>query len=181
MIYLVIGGARSGKSTYAERLLCPFNKQMVYVATATGGDDEMVARITYHKKQRLSCWKLIEEPLQLSKIVQQLITENQSDTPLVILIECMTLWLTNWFCLDEKNRFKKWQHEKELFFEQLSRISARQEIEIIIVSNEVGSGIIPMGNLSRDFVDQAGWLNQSLAAIADNVTLVVAGLPVKLK
>lgn len=169
MIQLVLGGARSGKSRYAEGLATETQGSLFYVATATAGDDQMQARIAHHQQSRPQYWQLIEEPFYLGKLLRE---HNQSGQTL--LIECMTLWLSNWLCTHEQ---AAWIEEKEQFMDALLASKAN----IIIVSNEVGSGIIPMGTLSRDFVDQAGWLNQSLARIASRVSLVIAGcaLPIK--
>ena len=175
MIHLVIGGARSGKSAYAEKLASSLNNtsnlknEIVYIATATIGDDEMRARIKHHQQSRPQDWLLIEEPFNLSQVL-----ENHSDKNKTLIIECMTLWLTNWLCT---NDIESWADEKQAFIDAL--ISSQSDI--IIVSNEVGSGIVPMGELSRDFVDQAGWLNQALTQVADKATLVVAGCPLVLK
>lgn len=169
MIHLVIGGARSGKSAYAEKLASASKKEVVYIATATMGDDEMRQRIKHHQRSRPEEWLLIEEPFNLSDVIL-----NHSSRNLTLIIECMTLWLTNWLCTYD---VASWQQEKDAFVDALMTCRS----EIIIVSNEVGSGIVPMGELSRDFVDQAGWLNQALAQVADKATLVVAGCPLVLK
>ncbi len=168
MIHLVIGGARSGKSGYAEQLAIDSLKEVIYIATATAGDGEMQDRIEHHQASRPKAWGLIEEPYHLTHTLQQL----ESDR--VILIDCLTLWLSNWLCRED---MPAWQKEKSAFLEVLKNTKQ----DVVIVSNEVGSGIIPMGELSRLFVDEAGWLNQSVAKVAENVTLVVAGCPVKLK
>lgn len=173
MIHLVLGGARSGKSRFAESIAkqnssAGQNNRVTYIATATAGDEEMQARIAHHQASRPEDWQLIEEPLHLSR---ELTTLRDGS---VIIVECLTLWLTNWLCSENK---EAWQRERQNFLMSLSK----SEADVILVSNEVGSGIVPLGELSRDFVDQAGWLNQSIASIADNVTLVVAGLPIPVK
>ncbi|MCW8875866.1 MAG: bifunctional adenosylcobinamide kinase/adenosylcobinamide-phosphate guanylyltransferase [Kangiellaceae bacterium] len=173
MIHLVLGGARSGKSRFAESVAQGIsdtnkNKEITYIATATAGDDEMRARIAHHQASRPDEWQLIEETLYLSTRLADLAPGS------VVIIECLTLWLTNWLCSENE---QSWLIEKQAFLESLKHSQA----EVILVSNEVGSGIVPLGELSREFVDQAGWLNQSVAAIADEVTLVVAGFPVSVK
>lgn len=184
MIHLVLGGARSGKSFYAEQLIkeiSSHSSEIIYLATATADDEEMTKRIVHHQQSRPSEWRTIEEPKLLSAEIAKL---DATDT---VLIDCMTLWLTNWLCafdaeaesdetLLQKN-LDQWQHESAAFFQQLKSCSAN----VVIVSNEVGSGIIPLGELSRTFVDHAGWLNQRLAQLSDQVTLVVAGCPMKIK
>lgn len=173
MIHLVLGGARSGKSSFAESIASQLESlssecSVVYIATATAQDSEMERRISHHKKSRPAHWNLIEEPFYLSKQIQELNT-NQT-----LLIDCLTLWLTNWLCSENKEQF---QNEKENFLEAIKSTSAN----VLIVSNEVGSGIVPLGELSREFVDLAGWLNQSIAKLADRVSLIVAGCEVKVK
>ncbi len=169
MIHLVIGGQRSGKSAYTEKLASNSIKKVVYVATATIGDDEMRKRIEHHQNSRPQDWLLIEEPFNLSEVIKQHSRRNN-----ILIIECMTLWLTNWLCT---NDIESWADEKQTFIDSL----ITSQSDVIIVSNEVGSGIVPMGELSRDFVDQAGWLNQALTQVADKATLVVAGCPLVLK
>ena len=178
MIHLVLGGARSGKSSYAERLASDLSykltndstTQVTYVATATAADGEMGRRIELHRKQRPQHWQLIEETLHLDKVFDGALNTERG----VVLIDCMTLWLSNWLC----------SYSDEVYLQQRDDFIAalqRFEGDCIIVSNEVGSGIVPMGELSRRFADQAGWLNQALAKVSDKTTLVVAGLPLELK
>ncbi|CED61527.1 Cobinamide kinase/cobinamide phosphate guanylyltransferase [Moritella viscosa] len=183
MIHLVIGGARSGKSVYAETLAgelsqslgkhCPHKqstaKKLIYLATATIYDDEMQQRIDLHQQRRDQDWSLVEEPLQLASCLQTL-----SGTNAVVLIDCMTLWLSNWICSDN---FAEFESQRQKFIATLIEFDG----DCVIVSNEVGSGIVPMGELSRSFVDHAGWLNQAIAKVSDTSTLVVAGLPLVLK
>ncbi len=176
MIHLVIGGARSGKSRFAESLVKSIevsqkNPIVTYIATATVEDEEMSSRINHHQKNRPPHWGLIEEAFYLGRLIKKL---NQPEN--LLLIDCMTLWTSNWQCLTEEQA-SSWQQERECFMAALSTCKA----DIVIVTNEVGSGIIPMGHLSRKFVDQAGWLNQKLAGIASDVTLVVSGIPLGLK
>lgn len=164
---LILGGARSGKSRYAEQCaqaLRPSRKRL-YVATATAGDDEMSDRIQQHQERRDEQWQLIEEPIHLANVLDH----AQGDS--VILIDCLTLWLSN--CLHEKC----WVEQRDAFLRLLSETQAN----VIMVSNEVGSGIVPMGELSRQFVDQSGWLHQEIASVCTHVNLVVAGLPLALK
>ncbi|PID43448.1 MAG: bifunctional adenosylcobinamide kinase/adenosylcobinamide-phosphate guanylyltransferase [Proteobacteria bacterium] len=207
MIYLILGGARSGKSTYAEALAerlagkgssSQFAKQpgsVTYIATASAGDSEMRARIARHQSRRPKHWQLIEEQYQLSRQLEKLTaaagskgdkTGDRTDPGSVILIDCLTLWLSNWLCRIDSGAagresglsgLDSWNSEKNSFIEELKK----SPVPIILVSNEVGSGIVPMGELSRHFVDHAGWLNQSVARVADQVVLVVAGLPQTLK
>ncbi len=182
MIQLVIGGARSGKSSFAESLAGDLAEKVTYVATATADDSEMQQRIAHHQASRPQHWKLIEEKYLLSSVLKSNLADSDPMTQKngnVMLIDCLTLWLSNWLCRIEAKlaSIEEWNIEKDQFIQQL----VDSPFPIVIVSNEVGSGIVPMGELSRQFVDQAGWLNQAIANVADQVTLVVAGLPVNLK
>jgi adenosylcobinamide kinase / adenosylcobinamide-phosphate guanylyltransferase len=182
MIHLVLGGARSGKSSFAESQAQKLSDQVIYIATASDDDSEMQQRIAHHQVSRPKHWHLIEEKLLLSQALEKIFTAiemNKQSSGGVILIECLTLWLSNWLCLVDGggSSLKEFEHEKTKFIE----IIQTSPIPVILVSNEVGSGIVPIGELSRQFVDQAGWLNQAIAKAADQVDLVVAGLPLVLK
>lgn len=168
MKHLILGGARSGKSRHAERLAAQSGKGVVYVATAEARDAEMAARIEHHRRQRPPAWRLVEEPLALAQVLRR---EAAADR--CLLVDCLTLWLTN-LLSQEKNRM---QAEIDALLETLPALAG----EIILVSNEVGWGIVPDNPLARAFRDEAGRLHQRLAAACDAVTLVVAGLPVALK
>lgn len=174
-IHLITGGARSGKSRLAEQLAGQMAEssasQVVYLATATASDAEMQARIEMHQKTRPGHWTLIEEPWYLSQRIDQ---ANQSAEPLILLVDCLTLYLSNWLCGKAP---QNWPSEKQAFIQAVRQ----SQHHLILVSNEVGSGIIPLGQLTRQFVDEAGWLNQSVAQLADQVSLVVAGYPVSVK
>jgi len=167
--HLILGGARSGKSSFAERLVEKITSakqtEKVYLATATIGDDEMAKRIALHKNQRDDRWQLIEEPLRLAHAIEQA-TKDQC-----LLVDCLTLWLSN--CLYKQC----WAEQKTALFNALNHTAA----DVVMVSNEVGSGIVPMGALSRQFVDESGWLHQSLAQQCSHVSLIVAGLENVLK
>lgn len=173
-LHLILGGARSGKSLYAEKLALQSGKKLVYLATAQVWNKEMQERVLIHQKRRCNDWNLIESPLQLAKVLKKNDASNNC-----ILVDCLTLWLTNCLCHseDEKENQTLWQQEKHQLLSVLKSLSSN----IIFVSNEVGSGIVPLGELSRQFADEAGLLHQELAKICDNVTLVVAGLPLTLK
>jgi len=168
--HLILGGARSGKSHYAEKTAHLLNAQnyndaLLYLATATAGDDEMRARIEHHQERRGSEWRLHEEPIEIAQVI-----ESASSTT-TVLIDCLTLWLSN--CLHQD----VWPRKRDDLLRSLSATQAN----VVMVSNEVGSGIIPLGKLSRRFVDESGWLHQEIARIATHVTLVVAGLDTPLK
>lgn len=166
MKHLITGGARSGKSRYAENCARDSGKELVYLATAQAKDEEMAERISLHKSQRGNHWSLVEEPLQLA---QQL--EKFSNTESCIVVDCLTLWLNN--CLESDC----WSKEKS----KLIDILRTSEADIILVGNEVGSGIVPLGALTRTFVDENGWLHQDIAKVCSHVTTVIAGLPLVLK
>ena len=166
---LIIGGSRSGKSRLAEQRALACGMPVTYIATATAGDGEMTARIAQHQSRRPLDWGLIEEPVQLAKVLLQ-----QAAPDKCLLVDCLTLWLTNLLC---ENEGAQLEQERDTFLNILPSLPGH----IILVSNEVGMGIVPMGELSRRFSDEAGWLNQSVATICDQVTLTVAGLPLSLK
>lgn len=174
MIQLILGGARSGKSRLAEQRASASGKQVIYVATAqnldgANQDKEMAARIDHHQSRRPTHWQTEEEPVALANVLAQ---HNSPDT--LILVDCLTLWVSNLLCLDNGSHF---QEQKQALLHQLPEL----QCDLIMVSNETGMGVIPMGELTRRFVDESGWLHQDLATLADQVTLVVAGLPHQLK
>lgn len=169
MIQLILGGARSGKSTLAEQRATASGKQVVYVATAQDLDGEMAARIDHHQTRRPNHWLTEEEPVALAEVLAR---HNTTDT--LILVDCLTLWVSNLLCLDNGIHLEE---QKQALLQQLSE----QQSDVILVSNETGMGVIPMGKLTRRFVDESGWLHQALATRAHQVTLVVAGLPLQLK
>ena len=169
---LVLGGAKSGKSLFAETLAIQSAKELVYIATAQSHDNEMEQRISLHQQRRVEQnvnWITIEEPIALSKVIQQESFNNR-----LILIDCLTLWLSNLlFAFDEKQR----QIEIDDLFECLKNC----QTDLIFVSNETGLGIVPMNQLSRQFIDLSGKLHQQIAQISDRVIMIIAGLPLVLK
>lgn len=178
MKHLVLGGARSGKTGLAEqraqdwqagREAAGLTGQVYYVATANAGDGEMSARIKRHQDLRPEGWLTLEEPLDLQAVLQ---AHNSADS--CLLIDCLTLWVTNLLMLEDDQRMQAYLDD---FEQQL----ASCEAEVIMVSNEVGLGIVPMGELTRKFQDQAGFLHQRLGQVCDRVTLTVAGLPLEFK
>ena len=223
-VRLIIGGARSGKSSLAEQYAKSSNLPVTYIATAQAFDAEMQQRIAQHQADRPEHWQLIESPLQLAKTIEVVLSNSQQDS--CILVDCLTLWLSNSLLKPSDEiehgsecNLSNWQQEKQQLLNLLERLqqgkclqqenSLQQpdniqsndgsqsqnsqsensqsqnyqprQVEIILVSNEVGHGIVPMGELSRQFVDQAGWLHQAIARIANNVEFVMAGLPLTLK
>ena len=177
-VHLILGGARSGKSSLAEKIAKESGKHVIYVATATIYDNEMQQRIARHIDDRPSYWTTVEEPLELAEVLTRYSknSKDSSQQDVCILVDCLTLWLSN--VLMQKDECLA-QYKASL----LQTLNTLNDFSgpVILVSNEVGQGIVPMGELSRRFVDEAGWLHQEIAAIAQSVTLVVAGLPLVLK
>ncbi|RTR40045.1 bifunctional adenosylcobinamide kinase/adenosylcobinamide-phosphate guanylyltransferase [Shewanella canadensis] len=213
MIHLVLGGARSGKTRYATDAAAALSTQgyeCIYIATAQALDEEMRARIARHREDRAEDtlrWITVETPLLLAESLAQYARKDR-----VIIVDCMTLWLTNQLLAHEppadsvtsqeceKEPEKKveqepmggansenldaspsvdrpWPEAKAALLELLPTL----EGEIYLVSNEVGCSIVPLGALNRRFVDEAGWLHQEIARVADSVVLISAGLPMRLK
>ncbi len=168
MKHLILGGARSGKRHHAETMGLATGKKLVYIATSQALDEEMRSRILHHQTIRDSCWKTIEEPIDLATTLQK-----HAATDTCILVDCLTLWLTNLLLADETIFLR----ERDALLQVLPQLAG----DILLVSNEVGMGIVPLDPLSRRFVDEAGRLHQQLAQCCDAVTLVAAGLPLSLK
>lgn len=168
-VELILGGARSGKSSLAEQYATDSALAVIYVATAAAADDEMSERIAHHQSRRPEHWKLVEEPLALAEVIRQ---HARADN--CLLVDCLTLWLTNQL-LEENGA--GWPQARSELLAALSEAPGR----VILVGNEVGQGIVPLGELSRRFVDEAGWLHQAIARQAQRVIYTVAGLPHVLK
>ncbi len=169
MKYLILGGARSGKSRRAEQMAADSGKSVTYIATATALDDEMQARIAHHQQLRPAHWNLVEEPLALADALHRVSSPDRC-----IIVDCLTLWLNNLLCGNNEQRM---QNEIASLLQTVPQLQG----DIIFVSNETGMGIVPAGALTRQFVDTSGRLHQSLAVACDHATLMVAGLPIKLK
>ncbi|HFD15979.1 MAG TPA: bifunctional adenosylcobinamide kinase/adenosylcobinamide-phosphate guanylyltransferase [Rhodospirillales bacterium] len=158
---------RSGKSRRAEDLVAASGLARVYLATAVAGDTEMEARIAAHRRRRGRDWRTVEVPLRLPEAI---LAESRPDR--ILLVDCLTLWLTNLLMA---------KAEPATAFERLAEALAARRGPVVLVSNEVGLGVVPADPLGRRFVDLAGDLHRRLAALADRVELVVAGLPLVLK
>lgn len=165
---LILGGARSGKSTFAEQLAKVSKQDVVYIATAKVLDKEIAERVKHHQNDRPSHWTTIEEPIELSNCLLQ-----HSAPDRTILVDCLTMWITNLLSEDDE----KMRKELDNLINQLANFAGT----IIFVSNEVGMGIIPMGELTRKYVDEAGRLHQQLAQKVEQVVLMVAGIPNTIK
>ena len=166
---LILGGARSGKSRLAEQRAADSGLRVTYIATSQALDGEMAARIEHHRARRPAHWGLVEEPLALARVLRE-----QAAPERCLLVDCLTLWLTNLLMLDDAARLAA---ERQALLETLPELPGR----VILVSNETGLGVVPLGELSRRYVDEAGWLHQALAAACQRVTFTVAGLPMVLK
>ena len=172
-IHLILGGARSGKSNFAEQTALDLYasgkvSKLVYIATAEVKDAEMAERVSHHRATRDKRWQVIEEPWHLADALQKF----GSDT--CVLIDCLTLWLTHGLCEKSESEL---QVQKQRLLEALQHTRA----SVLLVSNEVGHGIVPLGELSRVFVDQSGWLNQDIAKVAQRVDFIMAGCPLRIK
>jgi adenosylcobinamide kinase/adenosylcobinamide-phosphate guanylyltransferase len=177
----VFGGARSGKSALAERLAQASGKEVIYVATSHAGDDEMAARIAHHQARRPPHWRTVEEATALAATLRRLCTPER-----IVLVDCLTLWLSNLMFsahmdypevgpIDLTPLFTT---ERAALLDFLDEPAAG---DVIFVSNEVGMGIVPYGAVSRAYADEAGRLNQDVAARCERVLFVAAGLPLTLK
>ena len=164
---LVLGGARSGKSRYAERLVLGSGLAPVYIATAQALDDEMAARIAEHRGRRGASWRTVEEPLALVDALRRECDERRA-----VLVDCLTLWLTNLMVGQRPMRA-----EMARLVELLPSVRG----VLVLVSNEVGLGIVPTDAMARAFIDHAGWLHQRIAEQAGDVVFMAAGLPLHLK
>lgn len=168
MVYLITGGERSGKSSYAQNLALKFSDNPIYIATARKWDSDFQNRIDRHQKERDERWTNIEEEKYLSKI---------DFSEKTALIDCVTLWLTNFF-IDNKNDVQLSLEEAK---KEFLAIAKNQNSNIIIVTNEIGMGVHAETHIGRKFVELQGWMNQFLAENADEVVLMVSGIPVKIK
>ena len=198
MKHLFLGGARSGKSQLAEAAVLAWQQahpkgQVVYVATSQkpqtlgsghapeqeSGNHEMQVRIQQHQARRPSRWQLLEEPLELGVFLNKA-TQPPQDTPTCVIIDCLTLWLTNVMFQGGVAEANVTSHAVKSIH-VLQQAMAEFAGELVIVSNEVGSGIVPMGAINRQFSDLSGTMNQRVAGVCDTVTLAVAGLPLVIK
>lgn len=169
MKHLILGGVRSGKSRFAEQQALDSGLEVVYIATATAGDDEMHRRIQKHQQQRPSHWQLVEEPLMLTESLQLYAASERC-----LLVDCLTLWLSNLLLKGDDELFRL---QSDSFVNSMATLPG----QLVLVSNETGLGIVPTGEITRRYCDEAGQLHQKLAQVCDRVILMVAGLPHVLK
>lgn len=174
MRQLIFGGARSGKSRLAEHLTGLHGDNIAYIATADKQfhDREMTERVHHHRQQRPSHWHTLEIPQHLGAAIREHAAHYDA-----IIVDCLTLWLTNGLMAEENDASNTWEAQKADFLTALQQATT----PVILVSNEVGMGIVPMGELSRRFVDEAGFLNQATASVCDRVVFTAAGLPLVMK
>ena len=170
---LILGGARSGKSHYAQQLASQTDKPVIYIATGQARDAEMADRIAHHQQHRPAHWQTIEEPIALAEVLQ-----HAAHSDCCLLVDCLTLWLCN-ILFDAHG-----QLQESLFLQQSQALLdcvANLSSPVILVSNEVGQGVVPIDAMSRRFVDEAGRLHQQLAQQCEQVFFVTAGLAQVLK
>ena len=173
MLTLILGGARSGKSSFAQSL-CRASQRVAYLATALSEDEEMQARISRHRSDRPSQWTTFEEPLRIADLVYREALAFDA-----MLLDCLTLWLSNW-CWEYRNQSVE-QIESSVLAE-IGRLSiVSQNVHLVAVSNEVGCGIVPQSQVARQFRDLQGMMNQNVAGKAQAVYHMVAGIPVLIK
>ena len=165
----ILGGARSGKSRLAEKLALDSALPVTYIATATAGDDEMRARIAIHQARRPAHWALVEEPLALADVLLK-----HAQAGHFVLVDCLTLWLSNLLFHPDPSRFDA---ERQALLAALPKLAGR----IVLVSNETGLGIMPLGAITRRFCDESGWLHQDIAEQCQRVIFTIAGLSHVLK
>jgi len=176
-LIFITGGARSGKSTFAERMAISLGESVAYLATAQPLDEEMTFRIKKHREKRLNTWKTYEETIEVSELVSHLGLEKE-----VILIDCLTL-LTSNLLLREEDKIEDPECQEEILLEikKLAEISFKVPAQVIIVSNEVGMGLVPDNTLGRVYRDILGRANSIIADKADEVFIMVSGIPLKIK
>ena len=169
MLQLILGGARSGKSRLAEQTAKAPSQSVLYIATAQARDAEMQERIIHHQAQRPSEWRVIEESLYLAECLKKYDQDGQ-----VFLVDCLTLWMSNLLIHEDKNI-------QTAQCQQLLAVLPTLKSDVILVSNETGLGVVPLGELTRKFVDESGRLHQDIGKIADKVVFCIAGFPMILK
>ncbi len=173
-VHLILGGARSGKSSFAEQCVIAQQAERArhYVATAQPFDAEMASRIAHHKQRRDETWLEHECPTALAALVEDFGSND------VVLVDCLTLWMNN-VIYNHGETASEAQIRSQV--SQLVAALEKSSATFVLVSNEVGLGVVPMGEVSRLFVDHAGWMNQAVAKLAEKVTFIAAGLPMTLK
>jgi adenosylcobinamide kinase/adenosylcobinamide-phosphate guanylyltransferase len=169
MKQLILGGVRSGQSQFAEQQALDSGLEVVYIATAAAGDEEMRRRIQKHQYRRPPHWQLVEEPLMLAESLHRHAAAERC-----LLVDCLTLWLTNLLLEDDEALFRA---QRDTFVDSITTLPG----QLVLVSNETGLGIVPMGEITRRYCDEAGQLHQELVQVCERVILTIAGLPHVLK
>lgn len=172
---LVTGGARSGKSKFAENMAGKFGGNVIYLATAQALDNEMRERILKHQQRRSKDWVTIEEPLEIAEVL------SKFQTGATVLLDCLTLYLSNLYFRYEELSTDKQEQAINVKITNLAETIKRSNANIIIVSNEIGWGLVPENALARRFRDLAGNANQTIATVCEEAYLMVSGLPVQIK
>jgi adenosylcobinamide kinase/adenosylcobinamide-phosphate guanylyltransferase len=175
----VLGGARSGKSAHAEQLASDSACPVTYIATARVADAEFAARVAHHRERRPAHWQLLEAPVDLAGAVASVDAPGHC-----ILIDCLTLWLANLLCPpddDDNVQGSLAAHDPETRMLAFEAALVSAQGKVIVVSNEIGLGVVPLGAATRHYVDEIGRLNQRVAALSTQVTMMIAGLPLSLK
>jgi len=178
-ITLITGGARSGKSSFALRKAGRIKGRRAFIATAQALDEEMRQRIERHKRQRGAGWDTYEEPLRITETLRAI-----KDKYSVIVIDCLTMWVSNLMMEDGRRKMEDGSgvfKEIERLTGCLNRLNGLNGLNLFIISNEVGMGIVPDNEMARQFRDLAGYLNQKVAEMAGEVYLIVSGIPVRIK
>ena len=170
---LVLGGVRAGKSTYAQKLAAG-GSRVLFVATAEAGDEDMKGRIKAHRESRPADWDTLEEPIDLVSALTPLLPRYD-----IILLDCLTLWVSNLMLADSAS--ESMRHNIPVAARGLLDLYGSGEASWVIVSNEVGLGVVPSTKLGRDYADELGRVNQLVAAEADTVYFMAAGLPLSIK
>lgn len=172
-IHFIIGGARSGKSAFAEKLAQTSGLPVTYIATAQVYDEEFGKRVAHHQTRRPANWQTIEQSFQLGQTLQTHAKKGEC-----IIVDCLTLWLAQCICPDcERPENLSWPLERQALLDALPTLQGT----VLLVSNEVGMGIVPLGEINRQFQDEQGRLNQAIAQLANNVSFIAAGLALPLK
>ncbi|MCS7282444.1 MAG: bifunctional adenosylcobinamide kinase/adenosylcobinamide-phosphate guanylyltransferase [Anaerolineae bacterium] len=174
-LIFILGGARSGKSAYAQQLAARMGERVLFVATATAGDEEMAERIARHRAARPAHWRTLEVPTNVGEALREQIGDAQ-----VVLLDCLSLWVAN-LMGEGESPADKIEAQVQAELEDLLAAYEAHQASLIVVSNEVGMGLVPVYPLGRLYRDVLGRANQWIAAQADQVILMVAGLPVQIK